>query len=410
MGDVTPSVESKKNRTHFDFFAEYELLVSGGKKNKKDVASANEEPKGPKTRIQYNLHEEWNKLVSGGKKGTKAKTLAEASTNHQSKVLEKPLQKKLVYNQSRPQRENKQPNKTLNFGLKRNLDIEQDSNPIKRKKVDSDVTDNSTSKLIGSITINSKSKAKKKLFGSSSSDILKRKSSTPGSHRKRAAAVKLALSQKEIEPCYESDSSDVDHASMSEFLKLENECSTNNISPLSALSNQLQKTNITKQTSKNLMDTINEITVKLENDFKKFNQTYTKGIDEVKNQLLKLEESKSIFYSGFVQSMKELNGLKGSLDKTDVEKIKYICTPKLKSENLRVATLNKNLSKAVNENTTPDRNMREAVKLYNSFKSDLGSPILDRANLQTPLTTSKRYIAVKLQKQCLMLCDTPSKI
>ncbi|KAK4873002.1 hypothetical protein RN001_015031 [Aquatica leii] len=67
-----------------------------------------------------------------------------------------------------------------------------------------------------------------------------------------------------------------------------------------------------------------------------------------------------------------------------------------------------------NVNIPDDRGLEKAVNMYNSIRKNynkiLATPQLDRTNLQTPKSSKKHEgLSRKLQKQCLLLLDTPAK-
>ncbi|XP_017780869.1 PREDICTED: uncharacterized protein LOC108565771 isoform X2 [Nicrophorus vespilloides] len=140
---------------------------------------------------------------------------------------------------------------------------------------------------------------------------------------------------------------------------------------------------------------ISEILMKMERDLHRFCRRTAEHMEKISEKLHQLEENNSAMYAECMNVRRDLRRIRSNSD--------VVSTPNLRAKNLRMPTTNRTVS-----NGNEDRSMAEAVRLYNHLNDGFGSPVTDRANLQTPDHSSKKYMAIKLQKQCLMLCETPT--
>lgn len=152
----------------------------------------------------------------------------------------------------------------------------------------------------------------------------------------------------------------------------------------------------------------------LEKQFREFQLDMTtyreKHAKNAKKLMEILESGKENFSLNKDWHVSELNGLQNCL----ASELQAVRSNKKKNVafNLNNSIENKQIPDNIELN---DKGLEKAVNFYNSmrkdYKSILSTPKLDRSVLQTPKSLKKSQtdsISRRLQKQCLLLLDTPS--
>ncbi|KAF2906132.1 hypothetical protein ILUMI_00048 [Ignelater luminosus] len=216
----------------------------------------------------------------------------------------------------------------------------------------------------------------------------------------------------------------VESPTESEFIKNEKICDVNN--PKTESGNKL-KSCLSKASDGDLNDAVIKIFQDehqsfkyisskfkiLEEQFREFQvamithqEEHTKNAKKLM-EILENSKENLILNKGWHST--KLNGLQDSLPSEPP-----VRSSKKKSVvfNLNNSTENKQVSENIELN---DKGLEKAVNFYNSmrkdYKSILSTPKLDRAVLQSPKSLKKSQtdsISRRLQKQCLLLLDTPS--
>ncbi|EFA08075.1 uncharacterized protein LOC103314045 [Tribolium castaneum] len=194
-----------------------------------------------------------------------------------------------------------------------------------------------------------------------------------------------------------------------EFLLLEQACASakkppknNNrvASPMASVCALLESTKITNSVQKtsSIVDKINAL---LNEDDEEFQQ-YVQKRQVRRNQIRELVR-------GLLDEDKENNVRRSDRIAAKPSVKKFVVSPAVtKSVDLRKSTLNKNLSKNIECNSPT----RRALDLYTSMRNEcavLCTPQVDRDDKMPSSGRRSRSISRKIQKQCLLLQDTPNK-
>ncbi|XP_044269893.1 uncharacterized protein LOC123014711 [Tribolium madens] len=174
--------------------------------------------------------------------------------------------------------------------------------------------------------------------------------------------------------------------------------SSYNTSPMTSVCSLLESTKITNSVQKtnSIEDKIKALLKEDEEAFQQYvlgRQTRINRIMEMMHDLREDKENK-IRRSGRIAAKHSVK--------------KFVTSPAvLKDVDLRKSTLNKNLSKNIECNSPT----RRALDLYSSMRSEcivLCTPKLERRDDEMPPSvTRSRSLSRKIQKQCLLLQDTP---